>query len=335
MAHLLYTGGPERNHDPDFDLEAETNDDAESDLKRKSLVLLEKAHVGDEKAVQQLLLEGADLRASDPDGRTALHLAVDIGHESLIQLLLEKGADIEAAAQNGSKPLYLAAKSGNDAVVKLLLQYNATVESSNVATGTTALYQAVENQHIAVARTLLEHGADIDSRIPTGHTPLFSAVIHRNLELAQLLLKYGTNKKIRSEDGRTVEDFARGHSAMMDLLRSDQLLEGPKIKKSRTNSELRFVHLPSLPADQPDKLTACHGFEATIVDFFVRDSEQRIQVSSSIYEILYGKGPEAIMNSAKGTTSSGEEPRFRWYHLPANNVCNSSVRLQNETLTVF
>ncbi|KAF7502109.1 hypothetical protein GJ744_007110 [Endocarpon pusillum] len=320
MAQVQYTGGPERNHDPDFDLEAETNDDPESDSRKKGLLLLEKVRVGNGEAVQHLLEEGADLRASDPDGRTALHLAVNIKDESLIQLLLENGADVEAAARNGSKPLYLAATSGNDAVVKLLLQFNANVESFNIETETTALYQAVDNQHIAVTRTLLERGADVDRRNPNGHTPLFSAVIHGNLELAQLLLKSGANKKIRSEDGQTVEDFARGHNAMMDLLRSDQLLQGPKIENRRALSEPRFVHIPSLPADQADKLIACHGFEATIVDFFVRESEQRIQVSSSVYEILYGKGPEAIMDSAKGTKSGGQKPLFRWYHLPANNM---------------
>jgi ankyrin repeat protein len=320
MAQVQFTGGPERNHDLDFNPEAEANDDSKSEPRKKGLLLLEKARVGSEKAVQQLLEEGADLTVTDLDGRTALHLAVGIGNESLVQALLERGANVEAAAGNGSKALNLAAESGDDAVVKLLLAFNANVESFNVETETTALYQAVKNQHIAVARTLLENGADVDTRIPNGHTPLFSAVIHDDLNLAHLLLKYGPNKKIQLEDGQTVEDFAMKHNAMMDLLQSDHLLQGPKIEKRKTDPELRFAHVPFLPANQTDKLAACRGFEATIVDFFVGDSEQRIQVSSSIHEILYGRGPEAVMDSARGTKLGGQKPLFRWYHLPANNV---------------
>ncbi|EHK99296.1 hypothetical protein M7I_4862 [Glarea lozoyensis 74030] len=39
-----------------------------------------------------------------------------------------------------------------------------------------------------------------------------------------------------------------------------------------------------------------------------------------MYEVLYGDGPEAIMTKARGNKMKGENPKFRWYHLPANNI---------------
>lgn len=76
--------------------------------------------------------------------------------------------------------------------------------------------------------------------------------------------------------------------------------------------------------DDLDMLNACNGFKATIVDFCLGDPDQRIQASPSMYEILYGKGAEAIMASAKEEAKLGAQQRlFRWYHLPANNVGSS------------
>ncbi|KAG9248495.1 hypothetical protein BJ878DRAFT_410015, partial [Calycina marina] len=39
-----------------------------------------------------------------------------------------------------------------------------------------------------------------------------------------------------------------------------------------------------------------------------------------IYDVLYGKGPEAIMSDERGNKMSGQQAMFRWYHLPANNM---------------
>ncbi|KAK0656301.1 hypothetical protein B0T16DRAFT_451888 [Cercophora newfieldiana] len=67
-------------------------------------------------------------------------------------------------------------------------------------------------------------------------------------------------------------------------------------------------------------MATCRGLQATIVDFFIGASEQRIQVSTSVYDLIYGRGPHATMNTARGYDLNDTEPSFRWYHLPANNL---------------
>jgi len=86
---------------------------------------------------------------------------------------------------------------------------------------------------------------------------------------------------------------------------------------SKENNDYTSTHSIYITVNKQD---ACHGFEATIIDFFLGDREERIQVSASVYDVLYGKGAESIMDSAKGSMMGEQQPQFRWYHLPANNV---------------
>jgi ankyrin repeat protein len=287
--------------------------------------LLKASKNGNEIIVRELLSLGrVSLKAKDPNGQTALHLAVSYNHKSIVRILLDKGADTEAEQSSGEKPLYLAAIAGYQSIVELLVEFNANIESLNLKTRITALHAAIGKRHIQVARFLLQHGANVDSRDLAGDTPLSTAVrrgSNEDLKIVELLLQYGANKKILlSNGGKTVEDLAAGDNAMIDMLNTVPLLEGPAILPSRVNEKL------SLPIIEGEAniLNACFGFEATIVDFYIDDRERRIQVSSSVYELLYGRGPKEILSTEQQSKMVGKRPDFRWYHLPANNVWDLS-----------
>lgn len=296
----------------------------------ESTLLIDAVKDGNEELARRLLDEGGiSIGETTEDGQTALHLAVLDNHEAVTRMLLEKGADIEAADHYGSKPLYLAAKSENFSLVEMILFSNAQVESFNIKTQTTAFYQAIENNHEEVAKSLLEHGADIDAKVPDGRTALCNAVVYGNLDLVRFLLRHGADKKLLENEG-ILESLADGDELdrnMLKVLQTAQLVQGPSINTSHKGAESRFIHVPSLPAteDQFHRLSSCRGFEATIVDFFVGDREERVQVSASVFDILYGIGPEAILGQAKDPKMLRPKPNFRWYHLPANNVCFLSV----------
>src|SRR5688500_79998 len=66
--------------------------------------------------VRRLVQSGADVKAAQADGATALHWAAYQGDVSLALLLLEAGADVKAANRNGSTPLWLAASQGDAAM---------------------------------------------------------------------------------------------------------------------------------------------------------------------------------------------------------------------------
>jgi ankyrin repeat protein len=289
----------------------------------------------DEDAVRRLVDDGVDLSAKDTRGQTPLHLAVHNNDVSMVKFLAERGVDLEAATRNGHKALYIAAACGYLDIALFLLGFGASTESFNAEKHETAFYQAVENGHFDVAKLLLQNGADINVRSSTGLTPLFCAVSLGDAEFVEYLLEHGADKKIELEDGRTVEDFAKDDPAINILLLSDQVLQGPSIINPATRKpEHHFTFTPSLPADSIYKQYACHGFDATIMDFFLGDREQRIQVTESMYEILYGQGAEAIMEAAKGPKMRTQQPQLRWYHLPANNVRILVNTLDSHSLTV-
>ncbi|KAK2804519.1 hypothetical protein FQN50_006594 [Emmonsiellopsis sp. PD_5] len=286
------------------------------------LRLLNAVNEGDEYELQRLLDKGVDLQATNEYGETALHLAVINDRKSTVELLLKNGSDTEAADKSGSKPLYVAAELGNLASVKLLLRYKANVESFNEQSENSALHRTLLNGYTDVAEVLLENQANIDMPMTqNGQTLLFRAVADDNLHLAEFLLDNGANKHFCDNNGRTAEDLADEGTPMKGLLRSDRLLQGPSIEKRKTKPKAHFT-VPVLPAGQVDKLNACRGFEGTVIDFFVEGTEQRIEKTVPVYDLLYGSGAESIMNSAKEKMESmvDRQRRFRWYHLPANNM---------------
>src|SRR5688572_224394 len=75
--------------------------------------------------VRRLVQSGADVKAAQADGATALHWAAYNGDVSLALLLLEAGADVAAANRNGSTPMWLAASQGDAPMIEALLKGGA------------------------------------------------------------------------------------------------------------------------------------------------------------------------------------------------------------------
>ncbi|XDG08902.1 hypothetical protein ABKA04_008517 [Annulohypoxylon sp. FPYF3050] len=258
-------------------------------------------------------------------GETLLHLALANNHTELADLLLQKGANPEVANSEGWKPLALAARSGLPLLpfAELLLRYGANPDSINLRLKQSALHLCAAGGFTQLARILLDRGAQVDLGDVYGETPLFKAVTGQSTDMVKLLLRYGANRNVRSSQGVTVESLAHNNADILRLLRSAQVLSGPRVARRgqrRAGTETQtLVALNPAPLDDQAKLVACHAFQATIIDFYVGESEERIERTMSVYEILYGQGAEAIMKRA----SSGEiegNPSFRWYHLPANNM---------------
>ncbi|KAF2502701.1 hypothetical protein BU16DRAFT_612319 [Lophium mytilinum] len=81
------------------------------------------------------------------------------------------------------------------------------------------------------------------------------------------------------------------------------------------------------PPTSPDALSIVHDFEASIVDCYREGPEGREKVtfvrrSASVFDVLYGLGPSALMDSVTPKTlATTSTPRaFRWIHLPTVNL---------------
>ena len=95
--------------------------------------LQDEAVMGDTHAVKMMLDHGADVKASDPLGRTALMYAVasDVMSLETVKMLVEHGADVNAKSKHskggdtGVSVLEMAKRHGNTAVVAYLKEHGA------------------------------------------------------------------------------------------------------------------------------------------------------------------------------------------------------------------
>ncbi len=168
-------------------------------------------------AVKALVESGANFNAQDPDGSTALELAIINTHYDLAALLLDAGADPNVADSTGMGALYTAV----DMVDAGRLIGRPKVPS-------------LDKLHaIDVVRLTLEHGADPNARLKSrifgrhhdfsdfalgaGTTPLMRAAKGHDIELMRLLIDAGADPKATMDDGgNLVFAMASARSARSD-----------------------------------------------------------------------------------------------------------------------
>lgn len=276
-------------------------------------------------AVRIILDQGA-LTDTMSQGHTPIHEAAIQGDVDIMELLLSHGADVNALSWDDKQPLFYAVHFGNVEVVKVLLSHEADPNffSSYAAEKDeppTCLHLAAAKDNVEIMAALLDGGAKPDLRDSAGATPIFRSVEARSLDGVRLLRRYGASLDVVSSNKKTVADIVDGNAEMIELLKADPVVRGPRIRGrvplEDDQSVFKALKHPEPPAKHDrNKLVACHGFKATITCFFVNGEFERfIPKTASVYKLLYSDGLEALK-----TKLEGRKPTFTWYHLPANNV---------------
>lgn len=172
--------------------------------------LVEAVKQGDVAAARALIKSGADVRAPEGDGATALHWAAHRDSIELVRLLLDAGAPARAANDLGVTPVHLAAANGNPAILKLLLDRKATADAVS-ASGVTPLMEAARSGNVDAVRLLLAHGADVNGReTARGQTALMWAVSRGHPEIVQVLLDNRADVSARTGTRQVMAMLDRG-----------------------------------------------------------------------------------------------------------------------------
>ena len=147
-----------------------------------------------------LLKYGADINATNSDGRTPLFHAINFSRPELVQKLLTAGANPNLQSAEGRTPLSYAAEQGNSEMIQMLLAAKA---DPNAGTLNLPLLMSVRQGNLKACELLLAGGA---SPSHTGmvhwgvphflfnfprngpYSPLEIAVTQRNPDAVRLLL---------------------------------------------------------------------------------------------------------------------------------------------------
>jgi len=190
-------------------------------------------------ALQMVLDAGADLKAINKNGETALMKASTIDNRysvetrlPMIELLLKKGADVNARDQGGRTALlhsvvqHMSEAGGvisHPEVVRLLLDHGADVKAKD-RDGNTALIETVGvwEGPIEIVRLLLERGVDVDAQNNKGTSALMVAADKGKMDVVQLLSGKGANLNLKDDGGSTALDYAveNGNAEVATFLRA-------------------------------------------------------------------------------------------------------------------
>ena len=160
--------------------------------------LVEAVKGGDRTAALTLARDAAEVTATEADGTTALHWAVQQNDFELVDRMLRTGADVNAANRYAVTPLKLAALNGDPKLLKRLLDAGGDVNAVG-NDGETLLMTAARGGHVEAARLLLERGAEIDAReLWHGQTALMWAAAQGHPAMLRELISHGADVNARS-----------------------------------------------------------------------------------------------------------------------------------------
>jgi ankyrin repeat protein len=175
---------------------------------------------GDTARVRALIDTRVDVNATQPDGTTPLHWAVDRDRPDIVQMLIRAGANVKAANRYGATPLWLASVNGDAKTIAMLLEGGADAGSAN-ADGETALMVAARTGKTDAVNLLLARGADPNAKEGwRGQTALMWAAAEGHAAVIDLLVARGADLKTRSNAGFTALLFAarEGRIAAVEAL---------------------------------------------------------------------------------------------------------------------
>jgi ankyrin repeat protein len=166
---------------------------------------------GDAAAVRRSLESGADVNATNYEGRTALQLAAEAGHKEVVDILLAGGAEKDA---------FIAAFLGDLAFIEGALKDDPGFAEKGDASNQTLLHWAARGGHVETAELLLDRGADANAVDDEEHTPLIMAAMNGHRQTAEVLLAHGAEIDTRDVWGATAMYRAamNGHAEVVEFL---------------------------------------------------------------------------------------------------------------------
>jgi uncharacterized protein len=209
----------------------------------------------------------ADMNAQDPDGTTALQLAILNVHYDLATMLLKKGADPNVQDSTGMTALYAAVDMRSPAgmmtrpnpkvdaeidaaeMIRILLanganpnlqlkkpiigRHNNLVGDTSLGEGATPLMRAAKQNDMTVIRFLLDGGADPNLTMKDRTNVAMNS---NSLDAIKLFVEHGLDVNAFNSNGLTLAHSAagRGANAVLQYIAENGARLDKKDKQGRT-----------------------------------------------------------------------------------------------------
>ena len=128
--------------------------------------------------------------------------------DAITKLLLDKGANVNATDREGRSPLHEAARKDRPKAAELLIDRNADPDIKDKQ-GRTPLHDAVLSSKTRITEILIEKGANPDIKDKQGRTPLHDAVLNSKTRITKVLIAKGANPDIKDKSGKSARQYAR------------------------------------------------------------------------------------------------------------------------------
>ena len=160
--------------------------------------IVDAAMNGDLKTVRALVRQAVDINATQPDGMTALHWAVERRDLPMMSVLLDAGAKHDLTNRTGARPLYLAATNGDAAAIARLLDAGEDANALLTAEGESVLMLTSQTGNAEAVKVLLDRGANPNTQQLRGQTALMWAAAEGHADVVKLLLARGADPGLSS-----------------------------------------------------------------------------------------------------------------------------------------
>ncbi|XP_022241952.1 uncharacterized protein LOC106459712 isoform X1 [Limulus polyphemus] len=145
--------------------------------------------------IMALINGGARLDFTTPDGRSALHRAVEANNIEALKTLLDLGASPNYKDNRKLTPLYYSVVYGSDHQLTELLLYEHAVLGTADLQGWQEVHQACKHGSVQHLELLLFYGADLNCQNASGNTALHICAVNDQQECARVLLFRGVDKE--------------------------------------------------------------------------------------------------------------------------------------------
>ncbi len=227
--------------------------------------LLIATYNNNDKAVFDLLRQGANPNYQTAQGTTPLMYAVQNGNIWATKKLLDAGANPDINTYSSPAAIFNAVINNDTALTYILLDYgNADPNVVDKQTGKTPVFYSIDSNNYIITDLLLYYGAKPDTEIYSV-TPLLEAIdAQADTSIIRLLVEYGANPNHISNIGYTPLILATEEE---NIAAADKLLQlganptvaGENLKTplfyaiKNGNNELIDLYIPYFDKNQLDK----------------------------------------------------------------------------------